>query len=170
MELETFKIRVLPLREKLLNISLRLTEEKADAEDIVQEAFLKLWHIRNTLDDYQSVEALAVTVTRNLALDALRTRKPGGKEPDTLLADPESRNPEELLEQQDAIDCIRRLISRLPSLQQTIIRMKDIDGYEVEEIAEITGSRIEAVRVNLSRARKKIKEQWIAINQQALWI
>ena len=54
---------------------------------------------------------------------------------------------------------IRWLISKLPSLQQTIIRMKDVEGYELAEIAEITGTQVEAVRVNLSRARKKIREQ-----------
>ena len=55
MELETFKITVLPLREKLINFSLKLTQERADAEDIVQEAFLKLWYIREKLDGYHSV-------------------------------------------------------------------------------------------------------------------
>lgn len=49
MELETFKITVLPLREKMLNFSLKLTDDRADAEDIVQEAFLKLWYIRDKL-------------------------------------------------------------------------------------------------------------------------
>ena len=54
---------------------------------------------------------------------------------------------------------VRFLISKLPTLQQVIIRMKDIEGYELAEIAEITGSQVEAVRMNLSRARKKIREQ-----------
>lgn len=49
MELETFKIAVLPLREKLINFSLRMMQERADAEDIVQEALLKLWYIREKL-------------------------------------------------------------------------------------------------------------------------
>lgn len=46
MELETFKITVLPLRQKMLNFSRRLVEDAADAEDVVQEAFIKLWYIR----------------------------------------------------------------------------------------------------------------------------
>ena len=133
MELETFKITVLPLREKLINISWRMMEDRSDAEDIVQETFLKLWQIREKLDGYNSVEALAVQVAKNLA-------------------------PEEL-DQHDTVARIRWLISKLPSLQQTIIRMKDVEGYELAEIAEITGTQVEAVRVNLSRARKKIREQ-----------
>lgn len=52
----------------MLNFSLKLTDDRADAEDIVQEAFLKLWYIRDKLDEYQSVEALVMQVTKNLFL------------------------------------------------------------------------------------------------------
>lgn len=166
MELETFKIAVLPLRDKLVNFSLKLVQEKADAEDIVQEAFLKLWYIREKLDGYHSVEALAIQVTRNLALDKLRARRPEGPDVESLSLDSGYRSPAEQLEQQDAAARIRQLIGRLPMLQQTIIRMKDVEGYELSEIAEITGTQVEAVRVNLSRARKKIREQFLQLNKQ----
>lgn len=166
MELETFKITVLPLREKLIHISLKLVENRADAEDIVQEAFLKLWYIRDKLDEYKSVEALAVMVTKNLALDKLRAQKPMTDESDWWKLDAKEKNPEELLGEQDAVACVRKLIENLPSLQQAIITMKDIEGYEAAEIAEITGSSVETVRVNLSRARKKIREQFFALNQK----
>ena len=75
----------------------------------------------------------------------------------------------EELEQHDTVARIRWLISKLPSLQQTIIRMKDVEGYELAEIAEITGTQVEAVRVNLSRARKKIREQFLQLNKQEKW-
>ena len=75
----------------------------------------------------------------------------------------------EQLEQKDAAECIRRLIAQLPTLQQTIIRMKDIEGYELAEIAEITATPVENVRVNLSRARKKIREQFLQLNKQEKW-
>ena len=73
MELETFKITVLPLREKLINISWRMIEDRSDAEDIVQETFLKLWQIREKLDGYNSVEALAVQVVKNLGAGQTET-------------------------------------------------------------------------------------------------
>jgi RNA polymerase sigma-70 factor (ECF subfamily) len=164
MELEIFTAEIVPLRGKLQSVALAIVREEAEAEDVVQEVFLRLWMMRCRLDAYRSVEALAVATARNLALDRLRARKPGGQADDLPeLAD--GRNPEELLERQDAADGIRRLIARLPSLQQAIIRMKDVEGYEVAEIAAITGCQVEAVRVNLSRARKKIKEQFIALNK-----
>ncbi len=165
MELEAFKITVIPLRERLTHIACRLLEDEADAEDVVQEAFLKLWHIRCTLDGYQSVEALAVTMTKNLALDKLKARKTYGDESELLRLDSGARSPAEELEANDTVTLIRQLIEQLPSLQQTIIRMKDVEGYELNEIAAITGTQIEAVRSNLSRARKKIREQYLAIIQ-----
>ncbi|HNU37974.1 ECF RNA polymerase sigma factor SigE [bioreactor metagenome] len=165
MELETFKSTVLPLRDKLLKYSVKLTDDGADAEDIVQEAFLKLWYIRDRLDGYQSVEALSVQVVKNLCLDKLRSKRmdrmPENSE--SILAD--TVTPEQLLEQHDAVAIIGRLIQQLPTLQQCIIRMKDVEGYELSEIAQITGTQIESVRVNLSRARKKVREQFLMLNR-----
>ena len=165
MELETFKSTVLPLRDKLLKYSVKLTDDGADAEDIVQEAFLKLWYIRDRLDGYQSVEALSVQVVKNLCLDKLRSKRmdrmPENSE--SILAD--TVTPEQLLEQHDAVSIIGRLIQQLPTLQQCIIRMKDVEGYELSEIAQITGTQIESVRVNLSRARKKVREQFLMLNR-----
>lgn len=166
MELETFKIIVLPLREKLLNFSFKLTEDRSEAEDIVQEVFIKLWNIWEKLDQYHSVEALAVQVTKNMCLDKLRIRRPDNVEVENLSLKSDRRTPEEELEQREAAGCIRSLIRRLPTLQQQIIRMKDVEGYEIAEIAEITGTQVEAVRVNLSRARKKIREQFLQLNRQ----
>ena len=163
MELETFKQVVVPLRGKLTHISLKLVDQ-TDAEDIVQEAFLRLWQMRDRLDEYASVEALAITITKNLSLDKLKTDRPeAGEEP--LLQMPGGRTPEQMLEQKDAVACVRQLIEHLPYLQQTIIRMKDVEGYELSEIAEITGTPVETARVYLSRARKKVREQFLQLNR-----
>ena len=165
MELESFKSTVLPLRDKLLKYSVKLTDDGADAEDIVQEAFLKLWYIRDRLDGYQSVEALSVQVVKNLCLDKLRSKRMDRmpENSQSILAD--TVTPEQLLEQHDAVAIIGRLIQQLPTLQQCIIRMKDVEGYELSEIAQITGTQIESVRVNLSRARKKVREQFLMLNK-----
>lgn len=168
MELETFQTAVLPLRGKLLQISLRLLEDGADAEDIVQEVLLRLWNIRSRLEAYRSVEALAVQVTKNLAIDRIRVRRRPEGEVEQLALDSGTKNPAEQLEERDAAACIRRLIDRLPPLQQTIVRMKDVEGYEIAEIAAITGTAPEAIRVNLSRARKKIREQYILLNKSKI--
>ena len=167
MELETFKRAVIPLRDKLLAYTLKLAREQVDAEDIVQDVFLKLWSMRDKLDDYQSVEALALTVTKNKVLDELKRHHAESIEsiaPATLNDYNTTQNPESIAEQNDTTKYIKLFIEALPSLQHTIIRMKDIEGYEMSEIAEITGTQIETVRVNLSRARKKVREQLIQLH------
>ena len=167
MELETFKRTVIPLRDKLIAYTLKLAREQVDAEDIVQDVFLKLWSMRDKLDDYQSVEALATTITKNKVLDELKRHHADSFEnisPTALNDYKTTRSPESFTEQNDTTKHIKRFIEALPSLQQTIIRMKDIEGYELSEVAEITGTQIEAVRVNLSRARKRVREQIIQLH------
>jgi len=171
MELETFKRTVIPLRDKLLAYTLKLAREQVDAEDIVQDVFLKLWSMRDKLDGYQSVEALALTMTKNKVLDELKRHHAESFEniaPTSLNNYNTTQNPEVIAEQNDTAKHIRQFIEALPSLQQTIIRMKDIEGYELSEIAEITGTQIEAVRVNLSRARKKVREQLIQLHDRKI--
>lgn len=77
MELKQFKIDVLPLREKLLNYARKLTEDPSDAEDAVQEVMLKLWNMRQRLDEYRSIEALAMTMTHHLCMDIWAGPTPG---------------------------------------------------------------------------------------------
>ena len=165
MELDAFTIQVVPLREKLHNLSRKLLENEADAEDVVQETFLKLWNMRSTLGEYGSIEALAMQITKNASFDKLKSRKWSSSEFETTMyIVSDSKTPAEEAEERSEIEYIRRLVNQLPYLQQTVMRMKDIEGYELSEIAEIIGSGIEAVRTNLSRARKKIREQLSPLN------
>lgn len=59
----------------MLSYALKLTDESADAEDAVQEVMLKLWNIRRKLDEYHSIEALSMTMTRNACMDQWRSKR-----------------------------------------------------------------------------------------------
>lgn len=166
MELKQFKISVLPLRSKLLSYALKLTDESADAEDAVQEVMLKLWNIRQKLDEYHSVEALSMTMTRNACMDQWRSKHADTLSLDRVQATSQTATPERLLEEKDEFRLMREIIASLPPLQQTIIRMKDVEEYETEEIAEITGCTAEAIRSNLSRARKKVRDIYLQSIQE----
>lgn len=166
MELKQFKTDVLPLRQKLLGYALKLTDDVADAEDAVQEVMLKLWNLRLKLDEYHSVEALAVTMTRNACMDLWRSKRPGTYPLDSVQKASPSATPERLLEEKDEFRLMKEIIESLPPLQQTIIRMKDMEEYETEEIAEITGCAPEAIRSNLSRARKKVRDVYLQTIQE----
>lgn len=161
MEQEQFKIEVVPLRGKLSGCARRLLNDPQDVEDVVQEVFLEMWYIREELDRYESVEALAVQITKHLCLNRLRAfryRQEKLSDSAVITADD---NPYVALEQKDSVSQVMHIMELLPGLQQTILRMKHVDGFEVKEIAELTGSSPEAVRVNLSRARKKVKELFL---------
>jgi len=161
MNPERFKAEVLPLREKLFHIARNILEEEQDAEDTVQDVLLKLWHLRDSLDRYDSIAAFATTVTKNSCIDLLRIRSRQSSPNNYLDGQISVDNPYLQLERGNTEEVLKKIIARLPPLQQSIIKMKDIEEFEVDEIAEITGMQPEIVRVNLSRARKKVREVYI---------
>jgi len=160
MQQEQFKKEVLPLRYKLLLYAQRILCDEEEAEDVIQEVYLKLWHIRGDLQSYNSVTALATQITKNMCINRIRVRNRSFESIDELQILNEEPDPDVQLEQKDSIEHVMRIINELSGLQQAILRMKHIDGFEIAEIAELTGSNQEAVRANLSRARKKVREQF----------
>ena len=153
------------MRGQLLTHARHLLRDRDDAEDVVQEVMLKLWTIRGDLDSYRSVPALAVQITKNLCLNQLKAGRRQYEElQEATLTD--AASPEALLEQQDEVAHTMRIIGGLPGLQQTILRMKHVEGFEIEEIAAITGSTHEAIRMNLSRARKRVKDVFFKMEKR----
>ena len=161
MSQERFKAEILPIRDKLFHIAHKILVEEEEAEDAVQEVLLKLWHTCDSLDKYDNAAAFATTVTKNHCLDRLKVKNRQDSLDETYEARAGDDNPYLQLERKNTEEIIRKIIEGLPQLQQAIITMKDMEEYEVEEIAEITGTKVEAVRVNLSRARKKVREEYI---------
>ena len=97
MELKQFKIAVLPLRDKLLSYARKLTDDHSDAEDAVQEVMLKLWNLRLKLDEYHSIEALAMTMTHHTCMDIWRGKHPDNLSLDSVQAASPVATPERLL-------------------------------------------------------------------------
>lgn len=163
MELKEFKITVLPLRAKLLNYARKLTDEPEDAEDAVQEVLLRLWNKRLELEQYRNIEAFAMTLTHNICIDMWRCKCNDNLSLDIVQAASPTGTPERLLEIKDEIRLMHEIIHSLPNLQRTIMQMKDIEGYETDEI---TGCGPEAIRSNLSRARKKVRDVYLRTIQK----
>jgi RNA polymerase sigma-70 factor, ECF subfamily len=163
MDLSQFKISVFPLKNKLFRLAERLLDHHEDAQDVVQEVFLKLWNRREILDEYRSVEALAVVMTRNMCLDRIKTRKFPVEDVEKMKSEivaPGSMD----ADSQDMIGRIRGIIGTLPEIQKTIMHLRDIEGYELEQIAAMMEMTENAVRVNLSRARKRVRDVMIKSN------
>ncbi|MDR1344380.1 MAG: sigma-70 family RNA polymerase sigma factor [Tannerellaceae bacterium] len=164
MEQEQLIQEVLPLRESLVAYARRMQGEKEDAEDVAQEVLLKLWYMRHELLRYESVRALAMQMTKHLCINRLKAVERRDVEPVEWMTGGRGVTPHILLEERDTAGHLSRIIDRLPKLQQTILKMRHIDGLETGEIAQITGCAPEAVRANLSRARKKVKELFLRLD------
>ena len=163
MQQEQFKQEVLPLRKKLLRYARRMLSDEEEVEDVIQEVYLKLWYMRDKLQSYDSIIALSSRITKNLCINNLKIRDRSQESLEGLIVMDEEPEPDVQLEQKDNVEHVMRLIDGLPKLQQAILRMKHVDGFEIEEIAGLTGSNAEAIRVNLSRARKKVRDQFFKI-------
>jgi RNA polymerase sigma-70 factor (ECF subfamily) len=158
MRLEQFKSEIIPLRQQLVFTAFKWLQNEEDAEDVVQEVLLRLWNIREQLDGIVNPGAFAMQITKNSCIDHLRIRKEKTQADDFYLG-ANLETPHAGMERKDAIAWVKQIIEHLPELQKIIIRMRDLEGYELQEIAEITGTQVSAVTVNLSRARKKVREQ-----------
>ena len=160
MEAETFKQRFLPFHPKLYRIALALVESPEDAEDILQEAYARLWSKRASLEAVQNPEAFAVTIVRNLCLDFLRSPRSNSRsEPLEAIILPSEDSPDRQVELRDQLRQVRRLIEELPPNQRQVIRLRGMEDCSLEAIAQITGFSDANVRTLLSRARKYIKEK-----------
>ncbi len=163
MTVETFKIEVLPIKHKLFRLANRMLTNVPEAEDIVQEVFLRLWARKERLNEYKSIEAFAMTITKNLCLDKLKSK---GYRKDELTEKHEQQTtetPYQKMEMNDSYQKVKKIIDTLPEQQRMIIHLRDIEGYEYEEISEILNISVNTIRVNLSRARKKVKDTLVKI-------
>ncbi|EGK00706.1 MAG: RNA polymerase sigma factor [Prevotella sp.] len=164
MDAETFKKVFLPYHQKLYRIAYRIVQDAANAEDIVQETFIKLWNKRGDMQDIENTEAFSIIILRNTCLDHLRkTKNDYHTNYDSDI--PETASLVKQIEIQDEAERVKKLINKLPEQQRQVMIMKHWDGYSDEEIEQITGISPGNIRVILSRARKTIREQFIKIQQ-----
>lgn len=164
MDAAKFKQQFLPCHPKLYRVAFRLMGNSQDAEDMVQEAYLKLWNKRDELANILNTEAYCVALIKNLCYDALRRTQPDedGRAPEELSL-PTDTNIAREVEQRDEVNQVRRLIGQLPEQQKRVILLRDVNDCSFEEIEQETGLNAINIRVLLSRARKKIREQYNAI-------
>lgn len=157
MRSDEFKTLVLELNQALYRFAKSFLTNSQEAEDCVQEVFIKLWHKRASLSQVKNIKAFAMKMTRNLCLDKMKGRQYVMLEieKETIATD---LDPLRQLEGSDAMACVERIIALLPEQQRTVIHLRSIEGLEMEEIVEVTGMRIEHVRVTLSRARITIRQ------------
>jgi RNA polymerase sigma-70 factor (ECF subfamily) len=149
---------ITPFRDKVFRLAKRLLISTEEAEDATQEVLVKLWNKNEGLNGYGSVEAFAMTITKNYCLDQLKSKRATNLS--IVHTNFTDREPSlyKKVEDNDSLNWVEKIINQLPEQQRVIIQMRDIEQYEFDEIAKILGMNETAIRVALSRARKTIRE------------
>lgn len=155
MDQVTFKNKVFILKDEMFRFAKRYLISSDEAEDVVQEQLIKLWHSRESLGKYQNLKTFALKCIKNECLNRLKHQLVVEKHGEMVRYQPELYK----IQTNNLHEHIIRMIGLLPEKQKMVIHLKDVEEYEVAEIAEILDMAENAVRVNLMRARTKIKEQ-----------
>lgn len=150
METESFKILAKRIRPKLIAIAQRIVRDSAEAEDVVQDTLLKLWQIQQERT-IEKPEALTSIMVRNQCLNIVTRTCPHISLNEIDISD-------DTIEDNDAekVGHILKLIDNLPTMQQTVLKMRLMQNMEMADIAALIGTTEQAVRKSLSRARMTV--------------
>ncbi|MCC8187606.1 MAG: RNA polymerase sigma factor [Bacteroides sp.] len=165
----SFHNDILPLKDKLFRLALRITLHRAEAEDVVQEAMIRVWNRREEWPRLESIEAYCITIVRNLAIDRVHLKESGNQ---SLTVEVEDLHwvpgPLDGLVRKERLELIHQLIGELPEKQKMVMQPRDIEGEGYKEIARILQITEQQVKVNLFRARQKVKQRFTEIEEYGL--
>ena len=165
-----FRRDVLPLKNMLYRLALRITLDTAEAEDVVQETFIRIWEKREAHSELKSIEAYGYTVCRNLALDRAARKEALNLPLDEARHDTATAalSADEEINRRQRYDTARRLLDSLPERLRTVVQLRDVEEKSYREIADMTGLTEDVVRVSLHRARRKLREEMEKIEKYGL--
>ena len=150
-----------PFKDKLFRMAKRLLVSTEEAEDATQEVLVKLWNNNESLSKYASVEAFAMTMTKNYCLDQLKSKRASNLQIVHSNYTDNGASVQKQIEDKDSWNWVEKIMENLPEQQRLIVQMRDVEEYEFSEIAQILDMNETAVRVALSRARKELREQLV---------
>lgn len=160
MNKKVFLEFVNPIKDKIYRLSLRLLVSKDAAEDATQEVMIRLWKMKDKLKDYNSPQALAMTITKNYCFDQLKAKKNNNlRIVHSNYEDGKKSSLQKEIEAKDELLKVQEIIKNLSDQEQLLIQLRDIEQLEYDEMEEITKMNQTAIRVALSRARKKIRKE-----------
>lgn len=166
----SFRNDVLPLKNNLYRLALRLTMSKEEAEDIVQDTLMKVWNKRDELSNIDSIEAYSLRICRNLALDRVKKKENNNESLDenTLLQQSSATSPQENTIQKDRLKLVRSIVNALPEKQKSCLQLREFEGKTYKEIADILAITEEQVKVNIFRARQTVKQLYLKLDNYGL--
>ena len=165
----SFRNDILPLKDKLFRLALRITLDRAEAEDVVQDTMIRVWNKRDEWQQFESVEAYCLIVAKNLAIDRSQKKDAQNVELSPEMAEEaDTSGLYDRLVNNERMKIIHRLIDELPEKQRLIMQLRDIEGESYKDIAKVLQLTEEQVKVNLFRARQKVKQRYIEIDEYGL--
>ena len=165
----SFRNDILPLKDKLFRLALRITLDRAEAEDVVQDTMIRVWNKRDEWQQFESVEDYCLIVAKNLAIDRSQKKDAQNVELTPEMAEEaDTSGPYDRLVNNERMKIIHRLIDELPEKQRLIMQLRDIEGESYKDIAKVLQLTEEQVKVNLFRARQKVKQRYIEIDEYGL--
>lgn len=165
-----FRRDLLPLKDMIYRLGLRLTGRTQEAEDLTQDTLVKVWNLRDRLGEVESLEAYCLTVCRRMALDRLARKEQSNLSLDESLHDTldTDRTPEEQVAYDDRLEKVKQLFNALPERLKTAIQLRDIEGLTYKEAALVMETTEDNFKVILHRARKTVKAQYEKIDSYGL--
>ena len=165
-----FRQDLLPLKDKIYRLGLRITLNTQEAEDLTQDTLIRVWNKRNELGNVANLEAYCLTICRNMALDRLALKENTNLplDIDGSEALDNARTPEEQLEHNEKLQRVNQLFNALPEKMRTALQLRDIEGKSYQEAAQVMGVTEESFKVTLHRARKAIRNQYEKIENYGL--
>ncbi len=151
----------MPFRDKLFRLAKRLLVSKEEAEDATQEVILKLWSKKQSMANYKSVEAFAMTMTKNFCLDRLKSKQASNLKLVHSNYQEKGSELQSQIEAKDSVSWVEKIIESLPEQQKLVLQLRDVEEYDLSEIGEMLQMQPTAVRVALSRARKTVREKLV---------
>lgn len=157
-QMNDFRKIWIPLADRFYRVAYHLLESRDDAEDAVQELYLKILSIPGKLVYVRDPAAYGITLLKNICIDRIRRRESRREEQleDFMAAD--ASGPERKMTEKDTLARVIKEMERLPEKQAKVLRMRALEGLEYDEIARRTGLSQVNIRVLISMARKTLKK------------
>ena len=149
----------IPLADRFYRVAYYLLESEEDAEDALQELYLKLWAARSGLSGVQNPPAYGISMLKNICIDRIRKRMVRKAEPLDKVPHPEDTHTESRTDIKDALRYLLQEMEKLPDKQRMVIRMRAFEGLEYEDIARRTGLSEVYIRVLVTMARKTLRSK-----------
>jgi RNA polymerase sigma-70 factor (ECF subfamily) len=157
------------IRNKIFRITKRILVSQEEAEDATQEVIVKLWQMdESKRNGFKSLEAYSVTMAKNYCLDRLKSKQAQNLPLDERYSGSVSDSLTKKIEQRDDLNWVGKLIDELPEKERMIIQLREIEQYDFDEIASILNLPEGTIRVYLSRIRKKLRKQFLDIQNHGI--